>query len=51
MSEHVCHCGHVEDEHGHDPKYPGSSACQVEGCGCIAYERNHNAPAETEEVE
>lgn len=31
-------CGHAEEEHGHDPKYPGSTACQVEGCSCIAWE-------------
>jgi hypothetical protein len=36
-----CVCGHArEDEHGNDPKYPGSSACNVEGCDCIAYEWN-----------
>ena len=39
MSEpKACVCGHSEEEHGHDPKYPGSSACQAEGCDCIAYE-------------
>lgn len=32
----VCVCGDVADEHGHDPAYPGSSACSV--CGCIAFE-------------
>ena len=33
-----CTCGHVQDEHGHDPKYPGSTACNIEGCDCCAYE-------------
>lgn len=33
-----CTCGHVRDEHGGDPNYPGSTACSVEGCHCIAYE-------------
>lgn len=34
----VCECGHDEDEHGMDQQYPGSSACSVPGCDCIAYE-------------
>jgi hypothetical protein len=39
MSEpKACVCGHAEEEHGYDPKYPGSTACQVEDCDCIAYE-------------
>jgi len=35
----TCCCGHVEDEHGRDIEYPGSTACMVEGCGCIAFEK------------
>lgn len=35
----ACTCGHAPEEHGHDPKYPGSTACTVAGCDCIAYER------------
>lgn len=31
-----CVCGHAIEEHGGDPKFPGSTAC-VE-CDCIAYE-------------
>jgi hypothetical protein len=31
-------CGHSEEEHGHDPDYPGSSACTVEDCDCVAYD-------------
>lgn len=34
-----CTCGHAHEEHGHDPLYPGSTACQVSGCGCIAFEQ------------
>lgn len=34
----ACTCGHAAEEHGHDPEHPGSSACSVEGCECIAYE-------------
>lgn len=36
----ACVCGHAPEEHGHVPGYPGSTACTVEGCGCIAYERD-----------
>lgn len=32
----ACTCGHAQEEHGHDPQYPGSTSCQE--CGCIAYE-------------
>jgi hypothetical protein len=39
----TCHCGHVDDEHGHDPKYPGSTACTIDGCECIAFEENAEA--------
>ena len=35
--EVACACGHAEEEHGHDPKYPGSSAC-TECVDCIAFE-------------
>jgi hypothetical protein len=31
-----CHCGHSIEEHGSDPKHPGSTACTE--CDCIAYE-------------
>lgn len=33
-----CTCGDSTEEHGRDPKYPGSTACTVEGCDCVAYE-------------
>lgn len=35
----TCQCGHVDDEHGGDPKYPGSTACNVKGCDCIAFDQ------------
>jgi len=38
-----CNCGHAIEEHGHDPKYPGSTACQIEECDCIAYEADESA--------
>lgn len=34
----TCTCGDVKDEHGGDPDYPGSTACSVDGCDCIAFE-------------
>lgn len=34
----VCHCGHADDEHGHDPKHPGSTACTL--CDCIAFDED-----------
>ncbi len=33
-----CVCGHCEEAHGHDPEYPGSTACQEDDCDCVAYE-------------
>jgi hypothetical protein len=43
----TCVCGHSEEEHGHDPEYPGSTSCSgvVDGgndkdepCGCLVFE-------------
>lgn len=44
----TCLCGHSQDEHGLDKKYPGSTMClwnpehgEYDGrgdCDCIAYE-------------
>jgi hypothetical protein len=36
----VCTCGDVRDEH-HHPDYPASTACECEGCSCIAFEFDH----------
>jgi hypothetical protein len=33
-----CVCGHAPEEHGGDPEYPGSTACQVNDCDCCSYE-------------
>ncbi len=38
MMSDTCTCGHSIEEHGHDPQYPGSTACTAERCDCIAYE-------------
>lgn len=32
----ACARGHAVEEHGHDPEYPGSTACAE--CDCIAFE-------------
>ena len=40
----ACACGHSIEEHPHDPKFPGSTACSE--CDCIAYEAAENAPAQ-----
>jgi hypothetical protein len=37
-----CTCGHAPEEHGRDAAYPGSTACTVDGCGCISYESNES---------
>lgn len=42
MLSTACQCGHAIEEHGGDPKHPGSTACTE--CDCIAFE-----PAEDEE--
>lgn len=34
-----CVCGHSEEEHGNDPEYPGSTACN-ECDDCVAFEDN-----------
>jgi len=38
MGDEPCMCGHAPEEHGGDPKHPGSTACTAEGCPCICYE-------------
>jgi hypothetical protein len=42
-------CGHSIEEHGHDKKHPGSTACNE--CDCIAYEADENADEESPESE
>lgn len=36
--EENCTCGHVADEHGGDPEFPGSTKCNVEYCDCCCFE-------------
>ena len=38
----ACMCGHAIEEHGDDPKYPGSTACGVDDCDCIAFEADES---------
>jgi hypothetical protein len=44
----TCTCGDVLDEHGGDPEYPGSTACNVEGCECVCYEEDPDAGEDDE---
>jgi hypothetical protein len=46
-----CMCGHVQDEHGGDEKYPGSTACTVSGCDCIAYEECREDDGDGEKIQ
>ena len=41
-----CSCGDVPEEHGRDPRYPGSTSCNVPGCDCVAYEADPEAVEE-----
>lgn len=43
MSEPVCYCGHVGDEHD------WRGECQVEGCECLYFERNPEIGADSSE--
>lgn len=38
----ICTCGHADDDHGHDPKFPGSTACNDDDCDCLAFEKDHD---------
>lgn len=38
-----CACGHSEEEHGGDREYPGSTACAVAPCDCLAFEADEHA--------
>ena len=42
-----CTCGHSPEEHGHDPKYPGSTSCTE--CDCIAYEEDDSVEDDEDE--
>jgi len=41
--DEVCTCGHVFDEHGGDPEYPGSSACTIDECDCTCFEEDEES--------
>ena len=34
----MCMWGHVADEHGGDPKFPGSTKCTVDDCDCLCFD-------------
>ncbi len=34
----TCVCGDVEDAHGGDSEFPGSTSCTIDGCECVAFE-------------
>ena len=38
----TCTCGHDEEEHGDDPEYPGSSACNIDDCDCVCFEADED---------
>lgn len=48
MSEddEVCHCTHKSAEHGLEPNYPGATACSVDGCYCISFEKQEELAGE-----
>ncbi len=41
----TCTCGHDEAEHGNDLEFPGSTACQDDGCDCVAFESDEEGSA------
>jgi len=43
VATEICTCGDNIDDHGHDPEYPGSTACNVDDCPCIAFEEDYDA--------
>lgn len=60
----ACTCGHAEEEHGHVPDYPGSTACTADvsdglycdvceciGCGCPLHQQPCDCIAFEEEYE
>lgn len=47
----TCTCGDVLDEHGGDPNFPGSTSCNVEGCGCVAFEADESLKEDSGEIQ
>lgn len=45
-----CTCGDSPEEHGRDPRYPGSTRCNVTECGCVAYEADPESIQEDPET-
>jgi len=45
-----CCCGHTEDKHGGDPKYPGSTGCGIDGCDCAFFDANAEEEEEDESL-
>lgn len=43
MGIEICTCGHTEEEHGGDPIYKGSTACQVDDCDCTSFEADEES--------
>ena len=47
-----CTCGDAPEEHGQDPRYPGSTRCNAPGCDCVAYEADpESSPEDSGTVE
>lgn len=46
-----CVCSDAPEEHGHDSEHPGSTACSIEDCECIAYEADPQEEKPTYEDE
>jgi hypothetical protein len=40
--DEVCTCGHVYDEHGGIPEYPGSTKCSIDDCDCLSFEEDED---------
>ncbi len=38
MAIEVCHCGHVDEEHGGNDEFPGSTECGADDCDCVCFE-------------
>lgn len=44
-----CTCGDAPEEHGRNPRYPGSTRCNAPGCDCVAYEADPESSQEASE--
>jgi hypothetical protein len=41
----ACYCGHAEEEHARTKWGPG--ACEIDGCECICYDKDEDAPGDS----